>query len=310
MAAEVILQVDQLTKHYNTFCAVDHVSFSIHRGQVVGLLGPNGAGKTTTIQMLLGITKHNGGTIRYFDMDFVAHRQACLQRINFASSFNTLQGRISVMENLLVYAGLYQVSRPKHQIMKLVKYFEIEDLLSMRFWDLSAGQKTRVILVKALLNEPELVLLDEPTAALDPDIADKLLNLIEQLKHSQQLSLLYTSHDMSEVARVCDEVIFLERGKIVAQDTPLGLTKRITHSQLKVTFDGERSAIVKLLDDQQVRHGFPQEHVLVADVTEVTIPKIIFGLSQQGIWITDIEVKKPTLEDVFLQIARGKYDFR
>lgn len=310
MATQPILQVDRLTKDYGSFRAVDEISFAVKSSQVVGLLGPNGAGKTTTIQMLLGITKHNAGSIRYFDMDFVTHRQACLQRINFASSFNTLQGRISVVENLLVFAGLYQVHQPKAQIMKLVKYFEIEDLLSMRFWDLSAGQKTRVILVKALLNNPELVLLDEPTASLDPDIADKLLNLIEQLKHKQQLALVYTSHDMSEVARVCDEVVFLDHGKIVAQDTPLGLTKRITHSQLKITFDGDSAVVTKILEEQKIQHTFSHPNVVVADVTETVIPKVIFNLSQQGIWITDIEIKKPTLEDVFLQIARGQYDFR
>jgi ABC-2 type transport system ATP-binding protein len=301
--------VNKLTKCYGSYTAVNGISFAVPKGKVIGLLGPNGAGKTTTIQMLLGITLHNGGTINYFGLDFVKHRQACLQRINFASSFNTLQGRISVWENLLVFADLYQVVKPKRKIMELVRYFQIEELLPKRFWDLSSGQKTRVNLVKALINDPELILMDEPTASLDPDIADKLLSLIEQLRRERQLSLVYTSHDMAEVARICDEVIFLDHGNIVAHDTPLGLTKRITHSQFTISFDGDKSLVSKTLTGYQLAYEFVNPFTVVVTITEPLIPKVIFKLSETGIWITNMEIKKPTLADVFLQIARGAYDF-
>lgn len=304
-----VLEVKQLVKRYRTLRAVDGISFTVPRGQVIGLLGPNGAGKTTTIHILLGIVQANGGAIHYFGQDFFQQRQACLQRINFASSFNTLQGRITVLENLSVFAGLYSMRNPRQKILELVDYFQMNDCLHKRFWDLSAGQKTRIVLVKALLNDPEILLMDEPTASLDPDIADKLLNLIEQLKHDRALSILYTSHDMAEVTRICDEVIFLDHGKIVAQDTPLGLTKRITHSQLQLAFDGERAAIQRVLDQAGLHYDFPQSFSVTIDMPDNDIPKMIFQLSQSGIWITDIAVKKPTLEDVFLQIARGHYDF-
>src|SRR3989338_4979271 len=217
---ENVLQVKNLTKIYGSYKAVDDVSFAVPRGSAVGLLGPNGAGKTTTIQVLLGVTLANGGSINYFGMDFETHRQECLQRINFASSFNSLQGRITVWENLIVYAGLYEVAHAEKRIKELAEVFEVSDLFKMRYWDISAGQKTRVNLVKAFLNDPELILFDEPTASLDPDISDKLLSLIERLKKERNLSILYTSHDMDEVSRVCDEVIFLDRGKVVAHDTP------------------------------------------------------------------------------------------
>lgn len=305
-STDTVLEVRDLVKDFGPIRAVDRISFSIPRGRIVGLLGPNGAGKTTTIHMLLGITTPTTGRITYFGKEFVAHRQECLQRINYASSFNTLQGRISVWENLLVFAHLYGVQDPGGKIRELASYFEISTLLHRRYWDLSAGQKTRANLIKALLNDPELILMDEPTAALDPDIADKTLALIEQMRRISSISILYTSHDMEEVNRICDEVIFLDHGRIVAQDTPLGLTKRIQTAQLKLTFDGDRRAVEAFLAERGHHYAFTQPYAVSIDTTERMIPSIVFGISERGVWITDIEVKKPNLEDVFLKIARGE----
>ncbi|OGK31088.1 hypothetical protein A3F29_03750, partial [Candidatus Roizmanbacteria bacterium RIFCSPHIGHO2_12_FULL_33_9] len=219
-----ILEVRNLVKNYGKYTAVDGISFDVPKGKVIGFLGPNGAGKTTTIQVLLGITLANGGSVSYFGKDFFKNRSYCLQRINFTSSFNNLQGRTSVFENLLVYSFLYNVKNPRKKIKELIEYFEISSLINKRYYDLSSGQKTRVNVIKSLLNNPDLILMDEPTASLDPDIADKVLSLIENLRKSRGVSILYTSHDMAEVARICDEVIFLDKGKIIAKDTPLGLT--------------------------------------------------------------------------------------
>jgi ABC-2 type transport system ATP-binding protein len=299
-----VLVVEQLTKRFGDFTAVDGISFVVPKGKIIGLLGPNGAGKSTTIQMLLGITAPTAGSIHYFKQNFFTHRQACLQRINYASSFNTLQGRITVWENLLVFAELYLVPDAKTKIKTLAEHFRITELFNKRFWDLSAGQKTRVNLVKALLNDPELVLMDEPTASLDPDIADVLLTLIEQLKHERDMSLLYTSHDMGEVERICDEVLFLDHGKIVAQDTPLNLTKRITHNQLTLTYDGERAKLLPVLERFQLVYTEPRSNVVSMRVPEELVPKVIFNVSQAGLWITDINLQKPTLEDVFLEFSR------
>lgn len=304
-AMSSVLIVGQLTKQFGGFTAVNGISFSIPKGKIIGLLGPNGAGKSTTIQMLLGITAPTSGTIHYFGQDFQTHRQACLQRINFASSFNTLQGRITVWENLLVFAELYQVQQAKQKIERLAEQFRITELFHKRFWDLSAGQKTRVNLAKALLNDPELILMDEPTASLDPDIADVLLTLIEELKQERQLSLLYTSHDMAEVERICDEVLFLDHGQIVAQDTPLNLTKKITHSELVLTYDGERAKLIAVLERFQLNYTEPRAHTISIAVTEQLLPKVIFNVSQAGVWITDIAIRKPNLSDVFLELARN-----
>ena len=302
--ADSILQVENLVKNYGHFRAVDRISFEIPRWKVFGFLGPNGAGKTTTIQMLLGITLINGGSIRYFGKDFLTHRQYCLQKINFTSAFNTLLGRISVWENLLVFADLYSVRHAKEKIKKLLEYFEISDLAPELYQNLSAGQKTRVNLVKSLLNDPELILMDEPTASLDPDIADKTLTLIEELKHERNLAILYTSHNMNEITRVCDEVIFLDHGKIVAQDTPINLTKRIAAASMRLTFEKDKDALAQYLRGQSQEFSFPDAHTVIINTEEKLIPKILFGISKTGIFITDIEIQKPTLEDVFLQIAR------
>jgi len=303
---ENLLEVKNLTKIYGSYKAVKGVSFSVPKGNIVGLLGPNGAGKSTTIHMLLGITLSDGGQISYFGKDFYKNREASLQRINYASAYNTLQGRISVWENLMVFAKLYDIQNPEKKISQLIEYFEIKDLVKQRFWDLSSGQKTRVILIKSLINDPELILMDEPTASLDPDIADKTLSMIENLRKDRDLSLLYTSHNMDEVTRICDEVIFLDKGKIVAQDSPLGLTKKIKNVTLKLTFDGDKTKVENFLKIEKQKHIFNKNFSVEITTTEKQIPKIIVSLSKIGIWITDIEVQKPTLEDFFLQIARGE----
>lgn len=308
MSTESVLEVNGLIKKYGAFRAVDAISFSVPRGSVIGLLGPNGAGKTTTIQVLLGITLSNGGTIHYFGMDFFRQRRACLQRINFASSFNALQGRISVIENLRVFADLYSVPDPTSKIMALADQLEIRDLLNEKYWNLSKGQQTRVNIVKALLNDPELLLFDEPTASLDPDIADKLLSLVEQLRSDRHLSIVYTSHDMAEVTRICDDVIFLDHGKIVAHDTPEELMRRIDYARLIVEFDGNRDTIERVLKRFSSDYTFPSQTVVSARIDRANLPKAIFNVSQAGIWLKDISIVKPTLDDVFMHIARGTYD--
>ncbi|HZE87887.1 MAG TPA: ABC transporter ATP-binding protein [Methylomirabilota bacterium] len=302
---EPILEVTNLVKVYGSSRVVDGISFSVPRGKIVGFLGPNGAGKTTTIHMLLGITSPTVGSISFFGKDFFKHKQAILQRINFASAFNTLQGRITVRENLVVFAQLYGIKNPKKKIAEFISYFEIEEILTQRYMDLSAGQKTRVNIIKALLNDPEIILMDEPTASLDPDIADKTLSYIEQLKKERNLTLLYTSHNMNEITRICDEVIFLDHGKIVAHDTPLGLTRLIKETELRLVISHGAELLEKYLREQTYTFSFHDKTRVSITVEEKQVPQLLFALSKQGIEITDIEINKPTLEDVFLHIARG-----
>jgi ABC-2 type transport system ATP-binding protein len=217
MINETVLEISDLVKRYGTFTAVDDIKFSIKKGEIVGLLGPNGAGKSTTIQMLLGLLTPTSGRISYFGMDFNSHRQTILSRINYLSAFNTLQEKITVGQNLRVFADAYNVQQPIQKINELLEYFGVSQLKNERYDNISSGQRTRVNLAKAFLNDPELVLMDEPTASLDPDIVDKVLAMIEDFKKQRQLTILYTSHNMHDVERICDRVIFLAHGKIVRE---------------------------------------------------------------------------------------------
>lgn len=221
--SETVLEVTGLTKRFGKFVAVNNIDFSIARGEIVGLLGPNGAGKSSTIQMLLGLLTPSDGQIRFFNKDFNKHRLEVLQRINYLSAFNTLQEMISVRENLHVFAVAYNVKKSKHKIDELLDFFGVLHLKNERYQHISAGQRTRVNLAKAFLNDPELVLMDEPTASLDPDIVDKVLSMIEQFRSERQLSILYTSHNLHEVERICDRVIFMSHGKIVKEAVPKDL---------------------------------------------------------------------------------------
>lgn len=298
------LEVTNLVKRYGEFEAVKGISFRVPRGKIIGFLGPNGAGKTTTIQILTGTTLMNGGSISYFGIDFDTHREACLARINTTSAFNTLMGRITVWENLFTFAELYGVPDSTSKIDALLAQFEVQSLSGMLYKDLSAGQKTRVNLAKALLNDPELLLMDEPTASLDPDIADKTLTLIESMRAERGLSILYTSHNMAEIERICDEVIFLDKGTIVAHDTPENLTRRVSSARLILSFSEKTRELESYLSERRLPHAFETEHCVSVESHERDIPGLLFDLSKTGIWITDIAVQKPTLEDVFLEIAR------
>jgi ABC-2 type transport system ATP-binding protein len=302
---QVLLKVEGLVKDFGSLRALNGVSFSVPKGVVLGLLGPNGAGKTTCIDILLGTTIANAGRIEYFGQDFFSNKQACLRRINFASAYHSLQNRTSVRQNLTVFAHLYEVTQPQKRIDELIEYFEVADIADRRFGDLSAGQRTRVNLIKSLMNDPELILMDEPTASLDPDIADKTLSLIEELRRVRQLSILFTSHKMDEVSRICDEVIFLSKGEIVMQGTPLELTKRFSDTELRVTFEGERGSLTAYLETTGLVYSFRRDFELVVMAPESRIPKVLYDISSLGISITDLDIHKPDLDDVFLQIARN-----
>jgi ABC-2 type transport system ATP-binding protein len=299
-----LLKVDALVKNFGSLRALNGVSFEIPPGTVLGLLGPNGAGKTTCLDVLLGSTVPDAGAIEYFGRDFFSNKQAALRRINFASAYHNLQNRTSVRENLLVFAHLYEVERPGRTIDELLDYFQIREIEGRRFGELSAGQRTRVNLIKSLINEPDLILIDEPTASLDPDIADKTLSLIEELRRDRALSILFTSHNMDEVARICDEVIFLNRGEIVARGTPLELTRQIPGTELSLSFEHEHAAVLEYLTANQHRFEVPRHAQVIITTHDRAIPQIISDVSDLGTSIIDIDVRKPDLEDVFLQIAR------
>jgi ABC-2 type transport system ATP-binding protein len=298
------LVVNNLTKSFNDVSAVNGISFKLKTGEILGLLGPNGAGKTTTIHMLLGLTSPTFGEIKYFDKDFFKNSEYCKQRINFASSYSQVQGRITIKQNLRIYAGLYGIKDYKKRIDEVAKLLNIEQFMDTVYYHLSSGQRTRVILAKALINKPKLILMDEPTSSLDPEVKNDVLDLIRHLQKKENVSILFTSHDMEEVSRICDRVMFLSKGKIIANDTPLGLTKMIGNNTLTLTFDGDHKIVKNYFDEKKFNHKFIRKQIVDVNVPEEKIPKVLFGLSNKNIWITSIDIKKPHLEDVFLSIAK------
>jgi ABC-2 type transport system ATP-binding protein len=298
-----LLEVENLTKSFGELRALKGISFAVPRGAIIGLLGPNGAGKTTCIDILLGATTPESGSVRYFGEDFFTHRPEALRRINFASAYHNLQNRVSVRENLLVFAHLYEIDQPRRAIERMAEYFEILPILDRRFGDLSAGQRTRVSLIKSMLNDPELILMDEPTASLDPDIADKTLGLIEELRQERQLSILFTSHRMDEVNRLCDEVIFLDRGEIVSKGRPADLTAAIPEAEIRLQVEGPTGAIRLYLQDNELAYEIEGSFVSII-ATEADLARIIHDVNRLSDSITGLDVKKSDLEDVFLAIAR------
>ncbi|MEK7521918.1 MAG: ABC transporter ATP-binding protein [Patescibacteria group bacterium] len=218
-----IIQVKNLTKRFGNFTAVDKISFQVFPGEIVGFLGPNGAGKTTTIQMLLDLVTPTSGTIRLFGKDLKKHREEVLNRVNFSSAYVAMPYNLKVGENLATFGRLYGVPNLKQKIRDLAEFFNIEDMLSRMTGSLSSGQATRMNLAKALINDPELLLLDEPTASLDPDVADKTRKLLLQIQKERGVTILYTSHNMSEIEEICNRVIFINYGKI----TDTGTTREL-----------------------------------------------------------------------------------
>ena len=230
------IRVENLTKRYGTTLAVDGIGFRVPPGATVGLLGGNGAGKTTTIAMLLGLLIPSEGTIHVLGHDMARDRFAALARMNFSSPYVALPHRLTVAENLRVYGHLYNVPRLEQRIVELSEELDLGDLLRRPAGQLSAGQKTRVALAKSLINRPELLLLDEPTASLDPDTGDLMRSWLERYRAESGCTILLASHNMAEVERLCTHVLMLKKGRIVDAGSPDELLSRYGREDLEEVF--------------------------------------------------------------------------
>jgi ABC-2 type transport system ATP-binding protein len=241
---EVILEARELTREFDGVKALDRFSFKLHRGEVLGLLGANGAGKTTAMNCLLGLTLPTSGELTAFGLPLQANRIEILRRTNFSSAYTALPANLLVWQNLSVFARIYGVPNRKQKIDELLELLEITHLYKRVTGQLSAGESTRVNLCKAFLNDPELLMLDEPTASLDPDIADKVRKVVRKVQRERDIGILYTSHNMRDIEEVCDRVIFLHKGKIVCEGTPADIVEQSSSSNLedvfiKIARDGE-----------------------------------------------------------------------
>lgn len=230
------ISVRNLTKRYRKVLAVDGISFDIPRGGITALLGGNGAGKTTTLSMLSGVLLPTSGSISILGTDMLKNRHAALKRMNFSSPYVDLPRKLTVRQNLGIYARLYGVRDVGRAVERMAEEMDLADLLDRPAGKLSAGQQTRVSLAKALINDPELLLLDEPTASLDPDTADRIRNHLDRYCRARGMTILMASHNMREVERLCDRVIMMREGRIVGEGTPRDLMQRYGRKDMEEVF--------------------------------------------------------------------------
>jgi len=285
--------------------AVRGISFSVKEGEIVGLLGANGAGKTTTIQMLLSTLIPSAGSITYFGKNFFTHRSTVLQKVGFASTYARLPGRLTVLENMHLYGRLYglsyaqRIETSKHYL----EYFDLWDLRDQQTGSLSEGQKTGVMLAKAFLSRPKIVLLDEPTASLDPDIGQTVRTFVMEQQRDCGVSFLFTSHNMSEVNQVCSRVLVMKKGLIIANNTPQQLAASVSKVRISLMICEGLEYLIHYLQDK----GFVftmNAGLIEIEIDEQLIAFFLQELAGLGIRYSEISIKKPTLEDYFLQVAK------
>ncbi len=231
-----IVEVRNLTKRFGDFTAVDQISFDINEGEILGLLGPNGAGKTTTIHMLLGLITPSSGNIKMFGLNLAQYRETILQQVNFSSTYISMPFSLTVEENLKVIARLYGLQNIEQRVDAIIDKLEMGDIQTKLTRKLSSGQMSRLTLAKALMTEPKVLFLDEPTASLDPDIVNKIKAFLKEYQRTTGLSILYTSHNMREMEEMSNRIIFLQHGRIVAEGTSDQIIQRYGQRDLEEVF--------------------------------------------------------------------------
>ena len=232
------IEIKNLNKQYNNILAVKDVSFKINKGSIIGLLGPNGCGKTTTIGMMLGLIKPTSGTVSINgqNIENENNRTKILEKVNFISPYVELPKKLTIEENLKVYGKMYGVNNLKEKISDLMDQLNLLEFKKRKTGELSSGQKNRVSLAKALINDPEILLLDEPTASLDPDVGDYIRTYIENFASKKGTTILLASHNMNDVERLCSEVMMMNKGKIIDKGTCSSLINKHGRKNLEETF--------------------------------------------------------------------------
>ena len=235
---KISIEIKNLSKHFNNIEAVKNINFKINKGSIVGLLGPNGCGKTTTLGMMLGLIKPSSGAVFINDQNIESekNRTKILEKMNFISPYVELPKKLTVEENLKVYGKMYGVNNLQDKIFNLMKQLNLSEFKKRKTGELSSGQKNRVSLAKALINDPEILLLDEPTASLDPDVGDYIRTYLEGFASKKGATILLASHNMNEVERLCNEVMMMKNGKIIDQGTCSSLINKHGRKNLEETF--------------------------------------------------------------------------
>ncbi len=274
-------------------------------GEILGILGPNGAGKTTTLQMLLGILTPTSGSISIFGKDIQTHKSSILESVNFSSTYVDMPWRLSVKENLTWSSWLYQIPDRRRRLKQVMELFRLEKLWNMPVASLSAGQKTRVNLARSMVNYPRLLLLDEPTASLDPEVASYMREFFAKQRETFNKSIILTSHNMAEVEELCDRVLILKDGLIFDIDTPANLAKKIEDCFLNLRVTKNMSKLGELLRRRKLTSN-TTDGITRIELKEKILPLFLYELTKQNIQYSEISIDKPNLEDYFMKVAKEK----
>ncbi len=299
-----ILEVKNLKKTFKKSEIIKGLSFDMQEGEILGILGPNGAGKTTTLQMLLGILTPTSGTIKVFDKDLATHKSEILEKMNFSSTYVDMPWRLTVKENLEWSSWLYEIPDRRKRLNQIKELFLLEKQWNQPVSALSAGQKTRVNLARSMINFPSILLLDEPTASLDPEVATYIREFFANQRKTYNKSIILTSHNMSEVESLCDRVLILKDGMIVGNDTPANLAKKIEYSHLRLRVTKNVAELDKLISLRKLESVQEDKQYTIA-IKETLLPLFLYEITKKNVGYTEISIDKPNLEDYFMKIAKS-----
>ncbi len=308
MNSPSLLSVHNICKSFGkkrAFKAVNNVSFELKEGEFLGLLGPNGAGKTTIIQMLLGALSCDTGSILYFGKELKKHRSEILEQVVFASTYSSLPELLTLEQNLEIFGRLQGLSKQtiRQRMPPLLDRFGLSSRRKTCVRGLSAGQMTRLMLVKAFLPSPRIMLLDEPTASLDPDVAQEVCNFLLEEKKNRNLAIIFTSHRMEEASFLCDRILFLQKGEIIANDLPSRLAQKVALSKVQFFKVEHISRLEQFLLSAQ--HSFRSDASgIEIEIEEDKIAPLLSAMAKQNLHYRNIKISTPTLEDYFLKMVK------
>lgn len=300
-----VLQVTDLRKSFGKSEIIKGINFTLGEGEILGILGPNGAGKTTTLQMILGILTPTSGQIKVFGKNMPEDKSEIMESVNFSSTYTDLPWRLTVEENLAWTSWLYDIEDRGRRLDKIKTIFRLEKLWKQSIASLSAGQKTRVNLARSMVNFPRLLLLDEPTASLDPEVAEYIREFFADQRKRFNTSIILTSHNMAEVESLCDRVIVLKDGVLVGNDTPKNLARQMEVSHLNLRIIKNKAALTQLLKAHQLESS-EADGLISITIKETLLPVFLYELTKKNIHYSEISIDKPSLEDYFLTVAKTK----
>lgn len=306
------IEVSNLTKSFgkgkNKVKAVDNLSFTVNKGETFGLLGVNGAGKTTTINMLTGVLKYDEGTIRIFGKDPEKDREIVKNQMNVGNAFYSLSEILTIRQNLRVYGKIYGVNDLEKKMDSLLEMFGIADIQHRKVSHLSSGELTRAVLCKALINDPKVLFLDECTVGLDPDIADKTRSIIKDYQKKSGCTIIFTSHYMAEVEQLCDRIALMNQGKIVKILRPEDIRKSFKNYRVEIIIRHDVEKLISLLNKDKVKIISNKDNKVVFEATwkDDKVFKMLNKIFASGLKLEDLHIEKPSLEDIFIRMARGK----